>query len=80
MHLLTAQLCQIHDWTLNDAPPQPGLRTIRHGDTVLINGDDESAAPFIGVVHQVRVAPPASLPRGSWPLPLQTCYNDVLVG
>ncbi len=56
MQPLAAQLCQIHDWTLNDAPPQPGLRTIRHGDTVLINGDDESEAPFIGVVHQVSSA------------------------
>ena len=58
---VVAQLCQIHDWALNDAPLQPGLRTIRHGDTVLINGDDDNDAPFIGIVHQVlAAASPAS--------------------
>lgn len=51
-----AQYCQIHEWTLSDAPLHAGLRTICHGDAVLINGDDENDAPFIGVVHQVSAA------------------------
>ena len=63
MHLpvvfaIAMQACQVPDWRLSDDTdaPQLGLRTVRHGDTVLINGDDDTAAPFIGVVHQVRLS------------------------
>jgi len=81
MQLLAAQLCQIHDWTLNDAPPQPGLRTIRHGDTVLINGDDESEAPFIGVVHQVSGAASSSTcsSTDTEPSTANRCYRTIVV-
>ena len=50
-----AQACQVPDWRLSDDAdaPQLRLRTVRHGDTVLINGDDDNAPPFIGIVHQV---------------------------